>query len=230
MLAEAMFFAGRMVDAIGVFRACVARAPQQGQSHNGLGWALFQLGDYANAAASMQKAVELENNPQWHSDLLMARYYTGQVSKVDLVRTMAITVVPEHQLNYALALVDCPDMERRDPQAAIDAVRDPALEPLYAQAGALIEAIAKVRLDDWQGAHAALAKFDTKTELLVLTPQGLHFLRALIYQKLGQRDAARECHARGLEAWALAVGTDDAAWKQSDVQRWRTAAEQAMGL
>ncbi len=230
LLADAMFFAGRMVDALGVFRACVARTPNNATSHNGLGWALFQLGDYAGAAASMQKAVELENNPQWHSDLLAARYFAGQASKADLLRTMAITVIPEHQLNYALALVDCPDPERRDPQAAIAAVRDPAAEPIYALAGVLIEVIARVRLEDWQGALDALAKFDTKTEFLVLTPLCLHFLRALIYQKLGRHDAARECHARGLEGWALIVGTDDAAWKHSDVQRWRTAAEQAMGL
>jgi hypothetical protein len=69
----------------------------------------------------MQKAVELENNPQWHSDLLLARYYTGHVDKAELLRTMAITAVAEHQLNYALALVDCPEPERRDPPAAIAA-------------------------------------------------------------------------------------------------------------
>jgi tetratricopeptide (TPR) repeat protein len=230
LLADAMLFAGRMVDAVGVFRACVARTPSHAASHNGLGWALILLGDHAGAVASLQKAAELENNPAYHSDLLMARYFAGQASKADLLRTMAITVIPEHQLNYALALVDCPDPERRDPQAAITAVRDPAAEPIYALAGAVIEVIARVRLEDWQGAHAALGKFDTKTEFLVVTPLCLHFLRALIYQKLGQHDAARECHARGLESWAIVVGTDDAAWKRSDVQRWRTAAEQAMGL
>jgi serine/threonine-protein kinase len=230
MLAETMFFAGRMVDALGVFRACVARMPQQGQSHNGLGWALFQLGDFAGAAACFQQAIEIENNPQWHSDLLLARYCTGQVDKAALLRTMAITAVPEHQLNYAFALVDCPDPERRDPAAAIAAVRDPALEPLYTQAGALIETVARVRLADWQGAHDALARHDTKTEMLVLTPQGVHFLRALIHHHLGRADAARECHARGVEAWDLVAGSDAAAWQHSDVQRWRTAAEQAMGL
>ena len=138
--------------------------------------------------------------------------------------------MPEHQLNYALALVDCPDPERRDPQAAIAAVRDQAMEPLYPLAGAVIEAVAKVRLEDWQGAHEALGRLDPHTEFLVLTPQCLHFLRALIYQKLGQTTTARECHARGLEAWSMTIGTDGAAWQRSDVQRWRTAAEQALGL
>lgn len=230
LLAETMFFAGRMVDAVGVFRACVARSPQHGQSHNGLGWALFQLGDFAGAAACFQQAVAIENNPNWHSDLLLARYHTGQVDKAELLRTMAITAVPEHQLNYAMALIDCPDPERRDPAAAIAAVRDPALEPLYTQAGAVLEAIARVRLADWQGAFDALARHDVKTEFLVLTPQAVHFLRALIYHHLGRTDAARECHARGVEAWSLVAGSDHTAWQHSDVQRWRTAAEQAMGL
>lgn len=107
---------------------------------------------------------------------------------------------------------------------------DPAAEPVYTMAGVLIEAIAHVRLADWPAADAALARFDTKTELLVLTPLALHFLRALIDQQLGRTEAARECHARGLEGWALVVGSDDAAWRLSDVQRWRTAAERAMGL
>jgi serine/threonine-protein kinase len=230
LLADAMLFAGRMVDAVGVFRACVARTPNHAGSHNGLGWALILLGDHAGAVLSLQKAAELENEPAFHSDLLMARYFAGQASKADLLRTMAITVIPEHQLNYALALADCPDPERRDPQAAIDAVRDPAAEPIYSPAGAVIEAIARVRLEDWQGAHEALGKFDTRTEFLVVTPLCLHFLRALIHQKLGHHDVARECHARGLEGWAVVVGTDAAAWQHSDVQRWRTAAEAAMGL
>ena len=90
--------------------------------------------------------------------------------------------------------------------------------------------IARVRLEDWQGADEALARFDTRTEFLVVTPLCLHFLRALIHQELGRHEAARECYARGLEGWLQVVGTDDAAWKHSDVQRWRTAAERAMGL
>jgi len=230
LFAEALYFNGRMLDALGAFRTCAARTPTNAQTHSGVGWALFQLGDWANAKASFQKAVELENNAQWHSDLLTVRYFLGEASKADLLRTMAITVIPEHQLNYAFALVDCPDPERRDPRAAIAAVRDPALEPLYPAAGALIEAVARVRLEDWQGAHDALGHLDPRTEILVLTPQCLPFLRALLWQKLGNPDAARECHARGLEAFQVVVGADDAAWQHSDVQRWRIAAERAMGL
>ena len=129
-----------------------------------------------------------------------------------------------------MALADHPDPTRRDPQAAIAVVRDNGLEPLYPLAGAVIDAVARVRLEDWQGALDALGRLDPHSEFLVMTPQALHFLRALVYQKLGQATTARECHARGMEAWKLVVGTDDAAWQHSDVRRWRTAAEQAMGL
>lgn len=229
-LADALFFAGRMIDSLGVFRACTARVPDHGGSHNGLGWTLFQLGDYEGACQSFQRAVELENNAQWHSDLLTAQYLAGRVTKEQLRQTLAFSVTPNHVLNYGMALVDCQDPDRRDPELAIRTVRDPAFAEVYAGAGAVVEAIARVRLEDWQGAHEALGRYDARSEYLVLTPLCFPFLRALIHQKLGQRDTARECYARGLEGWHVLVGSDDAAWQRSDAKRWRTAAELAMGI
>lgn len=173
--------------------------------------------------------MELENQPNWHSDLLTARYYAGLASKEELARALAITVVPEHQLSYAQALADCPDPARRDPRTAIATVTDPALNGLYPPAGSLIEVIARVRLEEWQAAHEALQRFVQSGDILVVTPQSVPFLRALIHQKLGHAEAARECLARGLEDWTQLVGDDQQAWQDSDLQRWRAAAEAAMG-
>ena len=61
-------------------------------------------------------------------------------------------------------------------------------------------------------------------------PQAVPFLRALIHQKLGHAEAARECFARGLEEWTQLVGDDQQAWKDSDVQRWRTAIDMAVRM
>ena len=229
LLCETMSFRGRMVKALALARTAIARMPTDGAAHSLAGWASFQLGAFEDAVASFQKAVELENQPNWHSDLLTARYYAGLASKEELLRALAITVVPEHQLSYAQALADCPDPERRDPRTAITTVTDPALSELYPPAGSLIEGLAKVRLEDWQGAHEALQRFVPSGDILVVTPQAVPFLRALIHQKLGHAEAARECFARGLEDWTQLVGDDQQAWKDSDVQRWRTAAEAAMG-
>ena len=224
-----MSFRGRMVKALALARTAIARVPTDGAAHSLAGWTSFQLGAFEDAVASFQKAVELENQPNWHSDLLVARYYTGLASKEELTRALAITVVPEHQLSYAQALADCPDPDRRDPRTAITTVTDPALSVLYPPAGSLIEVLARVRLEDWQGAHEALQRFVPSGDILVVTPQAVPFLRALIHQKLGHAEAARECLARGLEDWTQLVGDDQEAWQDSDVRRWRTAAEAAMG-
>lgn len=227
-LADALYFAGRMIDALGVFRACTARNPQHAPSHIGLGWTLFQLGDFQGAAASMQRAVELQDTPQWRSDLLTAQYYAGTLSREAMQREMAHVLSPGQAINYCMALADCPDPARRDPELAVRTIKDPAFAEEYSRAGALIEAIAKVRLEDWQGALDALGRFDVKTDYLILTPLCLPFLRALLHQKLGRPETARECYERGLEGWDTLVGDDATAWRDSDVQRWRTAAEAAL--
>ena len=230
LLADGLFFAGRMVDALGVYRACTARSPTHAPSHNGLGWTLFQLGDYGAAVASYQRAADLESNPQWHADLLNGRYMAGQITRESLEQTLSITVSPEYALSYCLSLVDHPDADHRDPALVVRTVRDPAFADIYAKAGVLVECVAKVRMEDWQGAREALAKYTSKSDYLVLTPLCLDFLRALIYQQLGQQDTARECYARGIEGWDQLVGNDGGAWERSDVMRWRRAAEQAMGI
>ena len=67
-------------------RACTARSPAQASAHNGLGWTLFQLGDFDAACDSFERASKLEDNAQWRSDLLMSRYFAGRVGKAELQR------------------------------------------------------------------------------------------------------------------------------------------------
>jgi serine/threonine-protein kinase len=227
-LAEGLFFAGRMIDAVGVYRACLAKTPSHAPSHIGLAWTLLQLGDYDGACASFVKAVELQPGSQSQSDAYMAQYFAGRVAKADLVKAAGVTGVAEEALNYALALADHPDPTKRDLELAIRTVRDPAFAETYEKAGALIEAVARTHLGDFRAAQDALARFDAKSEYLVLTPLSLPFLRAVIYAGLGQRDTARECYARGAEGWDQLIGSDAAAWARSDVARWRAAAEQAL--
>jgi eukaryotic-like serine/threonine-protein kinase len=229
-LADSLFFAGRMVDALGVYLACTARSPKSALAWNGLGWTQFQLGDFAGATASFQKAAELDANPQFASDLEGARYMSGLGTKAAMEDLARSSVVANEALNYCLALADAPDGERRNPELAIARVRDETFAEVYAKVGSVIEAIARVHLEDYQGALEALQHFDPKSDYLILTPLAFPFLRALIYARLGQQGTARECYARGMEGWSQLVGNEEAGWERSDIKRWRTAAEQALGL
>ena len=229
-LADSLFFAGRMVDALGVYLACTARSPDSAPSWNGLGWTQLQLGDFAGAAVSFKKATELDANPLFLSDLQTARYLAGVGTKAAMEDLARSSVVVNEALNYCVVLADAPDAERRNPELAIARVRDPQFAEVYQKAGAVVETLAKVHLQDYQGALEALQQFDPKSDYLVLSPLVFPFLRALIYARLGQQGTARECYARGMEGWSQLVGNEEGGWERSDVKRWRTAAEQALGL
>ncbi len=90
----------------------------------------------------------------------------------------------------------------------------------------LVEAMARIQLEDWQGALAIAFRehFESPT-LLLMTHGAFDFVRSLIYSHVGQNDAARECYARGMANWTQLTGGNPAAWERSDVMRWRRAAE-----
>ncbi len=108
------------------------------------------------------------------------------------------------------------------------------IEEQKALAGAdfeyVVEMITRVRLEDWQGALEALGDRFTPPSALFLTPAAFDFARALIHARLGQEEAARECHARGAAAAKPLFGADPARWERSDVMRWRRQAEAALGM
>jgi serine/threonine-protein kinase len=227
-LGDGLFFAGRLVDAQGVFRACIAKAPRHAAAHNGLGWALQMLGDFEGAVTSFRRAAELESNEMFRADLLAARYLAGTASRDDVRRGLAAASTANTALDFALALADHPDPARRDPRWAIEIVRDPSFGDDFPKGGALLECLARMHLGEWPAAEAALALYDVHSDLALLTPLCLPFVRAVLHAHLGRRDAARECLQRGLDGWRELVGNDDEGWARSDVARWRAAAERAL--
>lgn len=227
-LGDGLFFAGRMVDALGVYRACVAKVPQHAAAHNGLGWVQMQLGLLDGACASFQRACELQDGESFRADLLMAKYLLGRATKADLQQAVRAATMVTGPMNCALALADAPDESLRDPRLAIEIVHDAALANVQETAGALLECLARANLGEWAEAQAALDRFDTHTEYLILTPLAFPFLRATLHARLGHLDAARECLARGQEGWRDLVGTDEQGWASSDVARWRTRAMLAL--
>ena len=90
---------------------------------------------------------------------------------------------------------------------------------------AVVEAIARVRLEDWSGAFAAIGDRFRLPRLMILTPMAYDFLRSLICSHLGRNDEAHGFYERGMVAWEDETGDDPAAWQHSDAMRWRRAAE-----
>jgi hypothetical protein len=92
----------------------------------------------------------------------------------------------------------------------------------------VLDAVARARAEDWAGALAALEGHYFQSKLQLVTPNAFDFLRSLIYSKLGNAEAAKECFARGVSEWNVLTAGNPDAWERSDVMRWRREAESAL--
>jgi serine/threonine-protein kinase len=225
--ADALFFLGRVTDSEGAYRACVASNPSNAEARYGLAWCFLQLGDYDAALSSVTRSLELEDNAARRPDLLSMRFLKGLATRDEIERAVAVESSVDAVLTFLFPLLDHPDPKQRDPEFVLRfmaergelAARDWAWVPT---------AVAKIRLEDWPGALAALEGHFTTPSSLVVTPNAFDFIRALVYAKLGRADTARECYARGMAEWDVQTRGDPAAWERSDVMRWRKEADVAM--
>ncbi len=226
--ADSLYFLGRLTEAEGAYRACVASAPRNAEAHYSLGLALLQLGDHAGDLASLTRSLELEDDPNRRPDLEAARFFVGQIQREDVVRLLAEETLPNNFVTYLYALLDHPDPRQRDPALVLRTLEERA--SLIADASWLyvVETVARVRAQDWPGALAAIEGHYRTPEYMLLTPSAHDFVRALIYSRLGREGEARECFKRGMVAWNTQTGGNPAAWEHSDVMRWRREAEAAL--
>ncbi len=222
---DALFFLGRLTDAEGAARACIAAAPNNAMAHYNLGMTLVQLGDYAGALASVARSLELEDDSNRATDLLVLRCIGGQASKADLERALAAEGTPQGIATYCWGLLENPNPLQRDPELVLRTLAQNAAALEGADWRFLVEAMARIQIEDWQGALAAFREHFESPTLLLMTPGAFDFVRSLIYSHVGQNDAARECYARGMANWTQLTGGNPAAWERSDVMRWRRAAE-----
>ena len=226
-LVDALYFLGRMTEAEGACRALLASQPEHAEAHCMLGLCRLQLGDLHGAHAELERGFAIADSPNYRPDRLAVRYYVGSATREEL--DLAIASAPNHSAlaTYLHALLDHPDPARRDPHYVLR-----VLEEQRGLAGAdcewVVETVARARVDDWEGALAAIEGHYAAPATLLVTPDAFEFLRALILAKLGRLDAARECHARAMVAWKELTGGDAAAWERSDVMRWRREAEAAL--
>jgi serine/threonine-protein kinase len=225
-LVDALFFVGRLTEAEAASRACVASFPMNADGHYNRGMVLEQLGDYAGALASVTRSLELQDDPQRRSDLVCLRYRQGMGEKKELVDALqhegdALAVVA-----YMYTLLDV-EPARRDPAVVLKGFEEnPAAT--NAEWRWLVEAVARIRSSDWEGAQRCLGEHFTPPATILLSPGAFDFVRAVVHANLGQKEAARECYARGMASWNALTGGNPAAWERSDVMRWRREAEEAL--
>jgi len=227
-MADSMWSLGRLTDAAGAYRACMATDPKWADPYYNLSLVQLQLGDYAEALANMEHAVQLNDNPDWKPDMLAMRFLNGKVDKDELERALDNEIRPLAIVTYLYPMVDHPDPAQRDPDFVLRMLKERSTLMDLSDWSWIVEMVAQIRREDWPGALAAVEGHFRSPDALILTPNSFDFMRSLIYSHLGRTDEARDYYARGLVEWNAQTGGSPAAWENSDAMRWRREAEAAM--
>jgi serine/threonine-protein kinase len=222
---ESLWSLGRMTDAEGVYRACIASDPSWAEAYYNLSMVRLQLGDYADALVNIEHANQLFANPDWQPDLLAIRYLNGKAGKDEMERTVGNEYRPLAIATYLYPLVDHPDPAQRDPAFVLRALRERGSVADLSDWEWIVAMVAQIRLADWPGALAAVEGHFRSPDALLITPNSFDFMRSLIYSHLGRDNEARDYYARGMVEWNLQTGGNPTAWEHSDVMRWRREAE-----
>jgi serine/threonine-protein kinase len=223
--ADSIQFVGHLTEAESAYRACIVDAPTNAEAHYNLGTVLVLLGDYEGARKSIARSLELEDNSDRRVDLDVALYFSNSKTSADLVRSCEFETAPYNTATYLYALVDHPDPAKRDPEFVLRSLRGPAAVYSTELWFPVIDCVARIRIEDWPGALAAIEGRFVHPDVLIVTPMAYDFIRSLIYSHLGRDGEARECYTRGMAKWNEETGGNPAAWEKSDVMRWRRSAE-----
>ncbi len=226
-IGETQYFMGRLTEARGTLRACLSVVPDHLEACDLLCLVEMQLGNYGYGLAVLERGARLESNPGTVADLDAARFLTGAMTRAEFARHLDLPIEPAQMASYMLPLVDHPDAAQRDPERVLRKLeeRSTTLQMRWCR---VIEAIARVRLEDWSGAERVLEEMYRPPWLMVLSPMAYEFLRSLIYSRVGRADEALTCYKRGMARWSLETEDDPAAWERSDAMRWRREAEAAL--
>jgi tetratricopeptide (TPR) repeat protein len=227
---DALYFMGRTTEAEGGYRALIAQWPQNAEAHYVLGLCRSQMGDFAEALSLLERALALQDNPNWRADVVAAKYYAGHIGRDELVREIERETQPEFVVTLLYPLLDHPQLARRDTAYAVEALARNAASLDTQDWAYLPRTVASIRVGDWAGAAAQLEGRYASPTFLIINPTSMDFVRALVQAKLGQVDRARESYARGAARVEEIVGGNPSAWANSDVARWRRECEDALGL
>jgi tetratricopeptide (TPR) repeat protein len=130
--------AGRWVEANSLYREIVKLSPSKPQAHHDLGITFLRLGMLAEAAGSLQKAIDLR--PSFESALTHLAYVQEELGQEDdalsIYRRLSRSVEGVAQRRYYMAKVLT--MEGRREEAEIELRRVVVIEPGFASARVLL--------------------------------------------------------------------------------------------
>ena len=229
--ASALGLAGYATQSLAAYRVALEVDPNHAVGLYELGLTLQQLGDYAGAIEVYERALAIREDPEIHTDILVARFYLGEATVQDIVEALARPGSPGTRATYAWALVDHPDPEQHRPEVALEWI-EPLVRFNPEQAFVLqVEAAVRLAVEQPEQALRALERWlPDRANSQMLTVGGDSFLRAIAHAQLGRLDVAREHYALGVAAWEQVSGGDPDIWVQSDIVRWRDRAREALGL
>jgi tetratricopeptide (TPR) repeat protein len=225
---ESQVFAGLPADAAATLQTCVTLDPANAKASYFLGAAQTLLGDHAGALASFSRHPEIATNPAWKADLHVAQFYNGLLSREEIERRIGKEVLPNSVATYLCGLVDHPDPEQRNPELVVRVIEERRSSLSIYRWTYVLEAIARVRLEDWDGAQAAIEHRYELPYIMLMTPMAYDFLRSRIHSGLGRTAEARASYERAMVEWKQQTAGDPAAWERSDAMRWRREAEAAL--
>jgi tetratricopeptide (TPR) repeat protein len=224
-LAETLYTLGRETDAVSTLRACLAADASNAEALYLLGCTQLMLGDNAGGLASLTRSIQLHDEPDRRSDLHVAQYFNGILSREEFESRMANGTTANNLATYVYALVDHPDPKQRDPQLALRTLKDwSAMIETYRWPH-FVETVARIRLEDWPGALSVIEHRLQIPGLMLMAPMCYDFMRSLIYSHVGRAAEARVFYERGMVTWGEQTAANPAAWDHSDAMRWRTEAE-----
>ncbi len=225
---ESLLSLGRLPEARAILRACTAAEPTNLDANYYLGCTQTLLGDFAAGLASLSRALEIASDPSMLSDLLVAQFYNGAVTRAEFEERIDRQIDPPGVGTLLFALVDHPDPQQRDPEFVLRTLAERASALTDYRWPGTVEIVARMRLADWAGALAVFEERFKPQYLMLLTPMSYEFLRAQIYARLGREGEARQSYKRGMLEWDEWTRDQAADWEHSDAMRWRREAEAAL--
>jgi tetratricopeptide (TPR) repeat protein len=227
-LAVAQYTLGHMDEAQDTLRACLAMDPTNVDVNYLLGVVQNVLGDQAGSLASLTRLPEIAATAQRRADIAAEQYLNELLDHDDYARRLDAENLLDAVATMLMPLADAADPSLRDPELVLRTLEERAPSFNQARWPSFVEALARLRLEDWAGADAILATHYDLPRLMVLTPPCYDFLRAVAAGRLGRDAEARGHYQRGLWEWTRETVSNPAAWERSDAARWKREAEAAL--
>ncbi len=228
--AEALLFLGRLTECEFASRACIAKDPDSFTGHYLLSMSLLQLGHYEKALRSLERSLEIKDNPDVRSDLIVNRYFLGLEDKETFVQELSFSVLPHIIGTLAFGLLEHPNPDLRDSELVLRRMEEAQATLADQNWVWMLRMMAHMDLGDWEAAEIEMSGQYERPSLAFFAPPVLTFMRAIVYANLDSKDAALECFERGLSEAQDLIGSDEDGWRRSDLVRWREKARVALGL